>query len=136
MGDILYNPHDEASKKGISVKFMNFAKINSLLTRSIIYLRDSMTQIEKRCTLTYELVHHSRDHFSDNGICLGHSAEEEDIIRKETARKLVPTSRLYELMESCMTYEDIAEELKVTKEVLNDYFKYCKSRTIEGCSKA
>lgn len=128
----LYNPLEEANSKGIMVKLANFKKLNSFLTKSVIYLRDSMNSIEKRCALAYELVHHSRNHFDSNLICICHSIEEEAIIRQEAAKKLVSCSRLYELMESCSTFEEIADELKVTKEVLNDYFNYCKTRQIEA----
>lgn len=132
MNELLYCPQDEANAKGIAVKFMNFKILNSFLTKSIIYLRESMGQIEKRCALTHELVHHSRNHFDVKGLCPGHSDDEEVLIRHETAKKLIPANRLYQLMESCMSYEQIAKELNVTKDVLNDYFKYCRSKNLSS----
>ena len=121
MTETQYDPQIEAKEKGIIVKYINFKKINSFLTKSAIYLRDSMNSIEKRCTLTYELVHHSKNHFEEGEICMGHSREEEAIIRQETAKKLVPPAKLHELMTNRYSMDEIAEELRITREVLEDY---------------
>jgi|GEM_PF-1092779 len=130
MEESLYDPYLDAKASGIKIKSINFKRINSLLIQSVIYLRKSMNKIEKRCSLTYELVHYSRKHSSLLGICIGHTSQEEDIIRQETANRLINGTKIYFLIESCTSTDRIAEELQVTKEVIYDYFKYCKSKSI------
>ena len=126
-----YDPHSEAQQKGIGVIMIPFSRINSFLTKSVIYLRESMTAIEKRCSLTYELVHHSRNHFSEKGFCTGHSLEEENYIRQEAAKKLVPPAKLHELLNSAKTLDQIAQELYITREVLEDYLSFCLYKQLE-----
>ena len=134
MKEQLYNPHEEARAKGIKIVLVNFKTLNSFLTKSVIYLRDSMNRIEKRCTLTHELVHHSKNHFSTEEICVFHSREDEMEIRKITAQKLVSKSRLYELLEKYYSMDKIAEELEVTIEVLNDYLHLNTEESLEYAS--
>lgn len=124
MEEELFNPYLEAKRTGIKVKLINFRKINSLLVKSVVYLRRNMNRIEKRCSLTYELVHHSRGHQGILAIC--HTRQEEDIIRHETANKLIPENRFYSLVEKCYSLDAISEELQVTKEVIYDYLMYNK----------
>ena len=131
MEESLYDPYLEAKSSGIKIKFINFKRINSLLAQSVVYLRKSMNKIEKRCRLTYELVHYSRGHSNSIGICIGHTVYEEDIIRQETANKLINGTRIYFLMENSSSMEVIAKELQVTKDVIYDYFKYCKAIPFE-----
>jgi hypothetical protein len=126
MEEDLFNPYLEAKRAGIKVRLINFKKINSLLVKSVVYLRKNMNRIEKRCCLTYELVHHSRGHVGIIAISQGHSRQEEDIIRHETANKLIPETRFYHLIENCYSIDNIAQELQVTKEVIYDYLKYNK----------
>lgn len=126
MEENFYDPYTEAKVNGLKVKFIDFKKINSFLTKSVIYLRLSMNKIEKRYTLTYELVHLSRNH---SDFCEGHSLEEEEIIRQETAKKLIQGTRFSILIESSYSLDKIAKELQITKEVIYDYFKYCRKNS-------
>lgn len=127
MEENLFDPYEKAKESGIKVKLIDFKKINSLLAKSVVYLRKSMNKIEKRCSLTYELVHYSRGHI---GFCEGHSVQEEDSIRRETAHILIQGSRLYILIESCTPMDKIAQELQVTKDIIYDYFKYCRTGSV------
>jgi len=122
----LFNPYLEAKKQGIKVKFLDFKKLNSFLTNSVIYLRINMNKIEKRYCLTYELVHLSRNH---SDFCEGHSIEEEEIIREETAKKLIQGTSFSILIESSYSLDKIAKELQITKDVIYDYFKYCRKNS-------
>ncbi|MDD3012959.1 MAG: hypothetical protein PHC34_04580 [Candidatus Gastranaerophilales bacterium] len=131
MEQSLYDPYLEAKVSGIKVRFICFKKINSLLVQSVVYLRKSMNKIEKRCRLTYELVHYSRGHLTLTGLCEGHTAQEEDKIRQETANRLIKGTKLCFLIESCISMDKIAEELQVTKDVIYDYFKYCKVKPFD-----
>jgi len=132
MEQSLYDPYLEAKSSGIKVKLIDFKRINSLLVQSVVYLRKSMNKIEKRCSLTYELVHYSRGHLNVTGICEKHTLKEEDIIRQETANRLINGTRIYFLIESCSSMDVIARELQVTKDVIYDYFKYCKAKPFEN----
>jgi hypothetical protein len=126
-----YNPYLEAKTHGIKVKLINFKRMNSLLIQSVVYLRKSMNKIEKRCRLTYELVHYSRKHSNPANIYEVHTEIEEDIIRQETANRLINGAKIYFLLESSYSIDKIAEELQVTKEVIYDYYRYCKMRSID-----
>ncbi len=130
MAKSIYDPKKEAKALGLKVRLIDFKRLNSFLTESVIYLKKNLSKIEARCCLTYEVVHYTRGHFNANGFCSGHSKEEDEIIRQETAKKLIPAARLYELLESCSSIDEIAYELKVTNEVLAYYFKYCRSKQI------
>lgn len=126
MEEEFFNPYLEAKRTGLKVKLINFKKINSLLVKSVVYLRKNMNKIEKRCSLTYELIHYSRCHNGITAICQGHTRQEEDIIRQETANKLIPEARFYYLLEKCYSLDTISQELQVTKEVIFDYLLYNK----------
>lgn len=81
---------------------------------SRIWLDPDLTQVEKRCALTHELVHIKYGHQG----CQPLAAERE--VCFETARLLVTLEHLTEHAGWARTIGELAEELSVTEEVLVD----------------
>jgi hypothetical protein len=131
MKEYSYNPFEEARNLGLTIKFAGFKKLNSFLIEKVVYLRENMNRIEKRCSLTYEIVHFNWIIYSKQNQTFYHSKKVEDILRQQTARKLICPDKLYKLMESNYDHNTILEELEVTNDVLVNYFKYCK---IKNCT--
>ncbi|WP_181954189.1 ImmA/IrrE family metallo-endopeptidase [Kocuria coralli] len=82
--------------------------------RGRIWLDDRLTEIEKRCALTHELLHILRRHD-------GHQDDAAEAqIREETARVLVPMAALQEHAGEQISLWALAEDLHVTEAVLRD----------------
>lgn len=80
----------------------------------LIYMHPVQLQVERRCTLTHELVHLERRH---TGPC--HQVAER-AVRTETARRLIAFEQLVDAFRWSMSLEEAADELHVTLPVLMD----------------
>lgn len=80
-----------------------------------IWMSTKLLQVERRCTLTHELVH----------MDLGHSGCQDDAVearvRRVTARRLLSASQLVPVAQWTQSVEEAADELWVTPEVLRDF---------------
>lgn len=79
-----------------------------------IYLDPRLLQVERRCTLTHELVHISRQHVS----CQPLTVEQQ--VRAVTSRLLVDVRDLRREMRWARSHVELAAELMVTPRVLSD----------------
>lgn len=79
-----------------------------------VWLDKHLLQVERRCSLTHELIHIERGHTSCQ------SASEELSVRAETARRLIPFSALLEQKRWSRSTEELADCLWVTPRVLLD----------------
>lgn len=81
---------------------------------STIWLRDTLSQTERRCTLTHELVHLRHRH-------RGHQDEEvEEQVRREVAHLLLPdVHHLAKVLHYSHDAYEAAHELWVTADVLH-----------------
>lgn len=77
-----------------------------------IAVADDLTQVERRVTITHELVHDER------GIPHGHDPAEEIAVEREVARRLIPIEALIRVARLDLSMHDAAEELWVTPDVL------------------
>lgn len=79
-----------------------------------IWLDKRLLQVERRCTLTHEMVH----------VKLGHTtcqpANSEARVRRITAEKLITTSQLTTAASWARSHAEMADELWVTPDVLAD----------------
>lgn len=78
----------------------------------LIRLRRRLLQVERRCTLTHELVH--LEHAHDGPCTPGHEAS----VDREAARRLIPWDRLLAAVRWARSEEELADELWVTVHVL------------------
>lgn len=73
-----------------------------------VVMTKGMTQAERRCTITHELIH------AERGPCRpGGEAREELIVDREAARRLIDIRKLGETLAWADCHEDAAEELWV-----------------------
>ena len=127
MGNEYYNPEEEAKYLGLKISFIKLKKLNSFILEKIIYLRENMNKAEKRCSLTYEVVKYAwnkYNHFEQAG---WHSKNVENIIKQQTARKLISPVEFDKLYQNKVSFDEMEEELEVTKEYLLHYLNYCKT---------
>ncbi len=83
--------------------------------RDCVVIATGMTQAERRCTLTHELIHRER------GPVPPHLQEkEEEIVRDLTARRLIGMAELAEAMLWSYDEFEIAEELWVDEPTVTD----------------
>lgn len=80
----------------------------------IIWMDKRLDQVERRCTLTHELIHIEREHTG----CQPASVELE--VRMETARRLIPIEDLASALRWSNRAYELADELWVTPSVLAD----------------
>ncbi|NYE96255.1 hypothetical protein FHU41_002505 [Psychromicrobium silvestre] len=81
---------------------------------SQIWLDRRLFQVERRCSLTHELIHIERGHTSRQ------SAAIEEAVRAETARRLIPFDELLRHKRWALSIEELADSLWVTTSVLKD----------------
>lgn len=74
-----------------------------------------LLQVERRCTLTHELVHLDMGHDG----CQDETTEAR--VRRATARRLLTASQLVPVAQWTQSIEEAADELWVTPEVLRDF---------------
>lgn len=77
-----------------------------------ITLTTGMTQVERRCALTHELIHHER------GILPVHDPAEEAAVEGEVARRLISIDGLIWVTKLGLSIELAAEELWVREDLL------------------
>lgn len=82
--------------------------------RSVIWLCETLSSRERRCVLTHELVHLKHGH----GECQPRPVER--LVRLEAARLLLPWRALLKVVPSAESADHLAEELQVTRLVLDD----------------
>jgi len=81
---------------------------------SIIWLDRRLLQVEKRCSLTHELIHIELSHTSRQSLRV------ELQVRAETARRLIPLDELLRHKRWALSLEELADCLWVTTRVLGD----------------
>jgi hypothetical protein len=79
-----------------------------------IWMDKRLDQVERRCTLTHELIHIERDHTG----CQQPAVELE--VSLETARRLIPIEALASALRWSNRPYELADELWVTQNVLAD----------------
>lgn len=80
-----------------------------------IWMSTKLRQVERRCTLTHELVHMDLGHEG----CQDEATEKK--VRRYTARRLLSASQLVPVALWTQSVEEAADELWVTPEVLRDF---------------
>lgn len=83
-----------------------------------IWLNKALDQVERRCALTHELIHIERLHTG----CQPPSVEAE--VRAEAGRRLIPLDQLIKGLRWARSYSELADELWVTRDVLQDRFDH------------
>jgi hypothetical protein len=86
--------------------------------RDIIWLDKRLSQVERRCALTHELIHIEDAHDG----CQPPAIEAK--VRAEAARRLVKLDHLAKAMQWSLSFDELADELWVTPEVLQDRIKH------------
>jgi len=86
--------------------------------RDVIWLDKRLSQVERRCALTHELIHIERSHFG----CQPPAIEAR--VCAETARRLIPLDLLAKALTWSPYAHELADELWVTQEVLQDRFNH------------
>ncbi|WP_045076468.1 hypothetical protein [Psychromicrobium lacuslunae] len=81
---------------------------------SIIWLDSRLLQVEKRCSLTHELIHIERSHTHRQTPAVEHQ------VRAETARRLIPFEELLRHKRWALSIDELADCLWVTPRVLCD----------------
>ena len=81
-----------------------------------IWMSKRLLQVERRCTLTHELVHMDMGHDGCHP-----QLESERVVRRKTARRLLSASQLVPVAKWTQSIEEAADELWVTPEVLLDF---------------
>lgn len=84
--------------------------------RTRIRLRMPLLQVERRCTLTHELIHLER---GDTGTC---TPATERMIDREVARRLISIDALCAALRWTLDPDELADELWVTPKVLRARF--------------
>lgn len=80
----------------------------------LIRLHPDQLQVERRTALTHEMVHLERGHTN------GCAPAVEAGVREETARRLITLSRLLDALAWTEDWDEAADELWVTVDVLRD----------------
>lgn len=93
-----------------------------------IWLDKRLDQVERRCTLTHELIHIERHHIG----CQPASVELEVCL--ETARRLIPIEDLVNALRWSNRSDELADELWVTSKVLADQMLALTPREMEFLS--
>lgn len=79
-----------------------------------IWIDPSLSQVERRCVITHELIHIEMGHTR------GCTGAEEQQVRVETARRLVPIDQLLDTLRWSDSWEECADGLWVTLDVFRD----------------
>ena len=112
----MFDPWAEARRiPGLEVKITRLpAFLQGCTDGRVIYLDDRLTEREKRCALTHELVHLDMGH----GECQPPAVERR--VRAITAALLIPERMLKDTLRWTQCPYEAAEELSVTVPVLRD----------------
>lgn len=85
-----------------------------------VSLRDDLTYAERRCTLEHELLHLER-----GPVPIGWVAQDEERVRRETARRMLPDVRvLGEALAWALSEDEAADELAVDVYVLRTRLRH------------
>ena len=87
----------------------------------VIWMDKRLDQVERRCTLTHELIHIERQHTG----CQPPAVE--DSVRAEAARRLISTEDLANALRWSTAPLEVADELWVTPQVLEDRLSFLSS---------
>lgn len=77
-----------------------------------IRMRDRLLQVERRCSLTHELIHLER---GDTGAC---APAVEAAVNREAARRLISWEQLFTAVRWARSEQEVADELWVTLPIL------------------
>lgn len=114
----MFDPWAWVIELGIDVHTIPLERLSGCTDGTTIWLDTRLTDTERRCTLTHELVHLSRGHN-------GHQPPSvEEAVRAETARLLIPLPVLAGLVQAQLDVYDLAYELDVTPRTLGDRIRY------------
>ncbi|MCW3766434.1 ImmA/IrrE family metallo-endopeptidase [Paenarthrobacter sp. PAE-2] len=86
-----------------------------------IWLNKGLDQVERRCALTHELIHVERKHTGCQPIAV------EAEVRAEAARRLITIDQLVKGLRWARSFPELADELWVTEDVLQDRFDHLTS---------
>lgn len=113
---MVYHPWQElAQLPHISVSYVDMLGSGAAdITNNTIYLNRRLRQVERRCTLTHELIHFRDGHVGSQPPAV------EWKVREETARLLIPLHRLRSVLAWAYTAAEAADELWVTDRVFWD----------------
>lgn len=114
-----FDPWDAADRLGITVVRVPLRNARGYTDgHSTIWVHDKLTRCEERVAATHELVHVTQGH-------VGRQAPEvEELVRRVTARWLVPWPLVLEGLNTSAPLPWIAERLCVTPEVVLDRIAY------------
>jgi hypothetical protein len=129
---MVYHPWQElAQLPHIRVSYVDMLGSGAAdVLNNTIYLNRRLHQVERRCTLTHELIHFREGH-------IGHQPPAvEWRVREETARLLIPLDRLRSVLAWAYTVHEAADELRVTDRVLVDRWETLRPAEIEYLHRA
>lgn len=114
-----FDPWDACARLGITVHRKSFAKGRGYTNGSLhIWLHDDLTNEEETVTLTHEVVHVTQGH------CGKQPPEVEELVRRVTARWLVPWPMVVAGWGMHAPLDWIAGQLRVTVDVVQDRVAY------------
>lgn len=120
----LLDIYDEIEQLGVKIIEVEMVgKLKAVYIDSYIFIERGLSSNEKRCILKEELNHHKYD--------LGNilekksdSLKSENRTRRRTYEELIPLHKLKQTMKRCETLYELADELNVTEEFLQESFKH------------
>lgn len=112
----MYHPWRELRQQPQITVQMVHLKSKRAITNGldVIWIDKSALQVERRCSLTHELIHIERHHTSCQPPAIERS------VRTEAARRLILISDLAKHLAWARSFDELADELWVTPEVLAD----------------
>ena len=125
-----FDPWDAADRLGITVVRVPLRNARGYTDgHATIWVHDGLTQCEERVAATHELVHVTQGHVGRQ------TPEVEELVRKVTARWLVPWSCLMSFWGAELTLEEIATRLCVTAEVVHDRIQHATPQELASVPK-
>lgn len=114
----MFDPWARVIELGIEVHTIPLEQLSGCTDGTTIWLDTRLTDTERRCTLTHELVHWLRGHD-------GHQPPSvEESVRAATAHLLIPWELLRAHAQTQASIHGLAPELGVTTLVLGDRIRY------------
>jgi hypothetical protein len=99
----------------ITVKWVHLSDKRALTNGvDVIWMDKSALQVERRCSLTHELIHIEEKHTSCQPLAI------ERKVRAEAARRLIPIGDLAAALAWAHSFHELADDLWVTSAVLAD----------------
>lgn len=84
----------------------------AILDGATIWMSSRQSQVERRCTITHELIHHER------GERWGCTGRDEEQVRQETARRLIPLVHLADALRWSLDAHELADHCWVDLDTL------------------